>query len=678
MTIRHDRRAHHDRATRRTHRPGFERMEGRRLLSAADGGGPVVTSLIEMAGHGAAQIVIRFDGPLDAAKAENAANYGVALPGGPNHEFVTSSAGSIAVRSASYNDATHEVTLTLARPLAAGQYYRVWINGQPGSGLTGADGTLFDGDNDDTPGGDFYGLIAQGKTLGFTDQSGDRGTVQVRGGGVVELWRELDGNINQLTVAGAVAGQTVLTGSVRPARGSDGVVAIPSMQGLDGVINRLPSPPFVRVPPPPQPSPAPVVATSQNLPFSLQIEAVPMPSVPSIQSAVYAQSGGKWLLFGGRTNGLHNFNPSGLSNFPPTNQNNDIFVIDPATGQTWSMPWSETGLPASVTASLSSSNQEFYQKGNQLYTVGGYSFDSSMVFTTYDTLSSINVSGLIAAVMNHDNASSLVQQIHDPRFTVTGGEMQPIGGRTYLVFGQNFQGGYSFPPTGTQIYTDQVESFRILGNGHSLAITGYRAQRDPVDFRRRDYNLGAVVFPNGRQGLTAYGGVFTPDGNGYRHPIVIGPNGTAHVDLHYQQYFTQYSAARVPLFDARDRAMNTIFFGGISLYHYDFATGTLSTDTELPFVNDVTTFVQRADGSTQEYMMPSQLPGRYGTEAAFFLAPGVPHYSNGVVKLSQLKAPTTLGYIYGGIYSTAGDTTDPSTQTTASNQVFRVTLVPNP
>ena len=75
--------------------------------------------------------------------------------------------------------------------------------------------------------------------------------------------------------------------------------------------------------------------------------------------------------------------------------------------------------------------------------------------------------------------------------------------------------------------------------------------------------------------------------------------------------------------------------------------------------------------------MPSQLPGRYGAEAAFFATPGLPAYSNGVLKFNKLAATTTLGYIYGGVFSTVGDTMDPATQTTASNQVFQVTLVKN-
>src|SRR5205807_160541 len=100
------------------------------------------------------------------------------------------------------------------------------------------------------------------------------------------------------------------------------------------------------------------------------------------------------------------------------------------------------------------------------------------------------------------------------------------------------------------------------------------------------------------------------------------------------------------------------------------------SDPQMPFVNDVTSFVRRADGSAREYMMPTQLPGLFGTEAAFFASPGLPSYPNGVVKLDQLQGPTTLGYIYGGIFSKLPNTTNPRTQTTASNLVFKVTLVP--
>jgi hypothetical protein len=122
--------------------------------------------------------------------------------------------------------------------------------------------------------------------------------------------------------------------------------------------------------------------------------------------------------------------------------------------------------------------------------------------------------------------------------------------------------------------------------------------------------------------------------------------------------------------------MFTIFLGGISLYDYSFSTGQLTADTELPFVNDVTTLMQGANGVSQEFEMPSQLPGLYGAEASFFAAPGLPQYANGVIQLDGLSQATTLGYLFGGIHSTVPNTTDPASQTSATSALFRVVLVP--
>jgi hypothetical protein len=93
-------------------------------------------------------------------------------------------------------------------------------------------------------------------------------------------------------------------------------------------------------------------------------------------------------------------------------------------------------------------------------------------------------------------------------------------------------------------------------------------------------------------------------------------------------------------------------------------------------VNDITTYVRSANGSSQEYLMPARLPGLLGAEASFFTADGVPMTSSGVVRLAKLHGPTVVGYMYGGIESTVPNTTDPATQTTASSKVFAVIVTP--
>ena len=190
--------------------PLLEQMERRQLLSSADGNGPVVTAVTEAPGSNA--LVITFDGPLNLAPADDLANYQItkALA---NPELVTRSGAAVRISSASYSDTngSHQVTLTLKNSLKPGVFYRIFINGSPASmsvnpasnPLTDNNGVLFDGDNDDTPGGDFYGLFAIGKKVAFTDSSGTRVSLAVNGGGVLNLWRELDGDIDQLSVVGA-------------------------------------------------------------------------------------------------------------------------------------------------------------------------------------------------------------------------------------------------------------------------------------------------------------------------------------------------------------------------------------------------------------------------------------------------------------------------------------------
>jgi hypothetical protein len=117
--------------------------------------------------------------------------------------------------------------------------------------------------------------------------------------------------------------------------------------------------------------------------------------------------------------------------------------------------------------------------------------------------------------------------------------------------------------------------------------------------------------------------------------------------------------------------------GGISTD--DYSNGQLTeTAPGIPgpaWVDDVSSLVQRKNGSDQEYIMPP-LPGLYGAHSGFMANPVLPEYSNGVIRLNKLKLATALGYIYGGNYSTVTQTGNTVTQTDASNEVFQVRLTP--
>jgi hypothetical protein len=539
----------------------------------------------------------------------------------------------------------------------------------------------------------------------------------------LSAWRELDGDfnsgdltaqanltggrsVNQLIVTAGVTGSTTLSGSAVFAPGSDGVVVVPpTIPG--NFTNLLPS--YFQSSAPPATPPISVVASASNLPYTIQIQQVTLPNLPAVQSAVTAQDEvagspflGDWLVFGGRTNGLHTFNLT--DTFPPQNENETIYVINPTSGKVWSEAWSSTNVPAGELAPLYSTNQQSFQSGDTLYTVGGYGAadlggGTFAPYTTYNTLTALKVSGMIQAVVTRGNVAALcqIQQIHDPRLKVTGGEMEPLGNLVYLTVGQDFEGEYNPINLGfTQTYTDQIRAFQINYNGQvasSLSISSFQAQDDQVNFRRRDYNLGRVVLPGGQPALEIYGGVFTPGPlslttslSGFRNPILIRGIGATQV-LPYQQSFSQYSAPHIDLFDPSTGSMNTILLGGISLEDAEFATGQLTAPLEdfppllsgLPFVNDVTTLVQPAGGSTRELEMPNQFPGLFGSEARFFANPALARSANGVINLDPLllASSTTLGYVYGGVVSTVGLTSNPMTQTMATDAVFKITLVPN-
>lgn len=627
---------------------------------------------------------------------------------------------------------TSTVTLSFASPMEQGTFYRVFVNGSSNvgntvnPGLLDATNTPIDGDYDDTPSGDFYkvfGWTTAGTSLQYTDSNGVPVVLSLTGPGELEATRELSGDfdaatleqqteltagsIRQMSVVDGVLGQTFLNGSATFPKASTvfNVVVVPPItgQGID-FTSQLPAY-FKHVTPPlPAPPPNPIVATVSNLPYTISIEPYDIPSALGVQSAVTGLDQvagspfqGYWLAFGGRTSGRHLFKPDDPDNFIPSGQNLDIVVINPVTRQTWTKSWLDSNVPASLLPPLYSTNQQAIQVGDTLYTTGGYGFVNQdplppiVQYLTYDTLSALSVDGLIKAVVNNGDVAALsqIQQIHDLAFQVTGGALDVIGNRIYQIGGHDFQGNYKYNNP-TQTYADEIRSFVVNYNGQvpgSLSISDFQVQNDQVNFRRRDFNFGHIVQPsNGQTALELFGGVFQPGPQtdpfaaAYRNQIIIGGVGITTL-TQYQQFFNQYTVPNIGLYSSNTQSMYTLSFGGISLYGYDFATGQLTAPLAAtnppapayPFVNNVTTLVQKANGQSQEYMMPSTLPGLYGAEAAYFPNTALPQYANGVLQLDNLTEPTTLGYIYGGIFAP-----EPlgSLTSIATSAVFKVTLTP--
>jgi hypothetical protein len=431
----------------------------------------------------------------------------------------------------------------------------------------------------------------------------------------------------------------------------------------------------------------PAAAQTQTVPFTLSWEPVQIPGMPALQSFVRGTSGGRWLLVSGRRAGLHGFSAPPVNNFPPTEMNDSIYVVDPAAARVWSL--SVGFLPDSVADLLRVTNAQYAQNGNTLYLVGGYGMNSSTGrMMTFPTLMAIDLPTAVAAVAAGDTAGlhRAITFSHDWRLAVTGGEMQRLGNTYYLVFGQQFDGLYdpvdaNIGVTFTQRYTEQIARFTLTTSGGAPAIGQYYAPYTTTaanrPYHRRDLTSAPIVSPGGTPGLGIYGGVFAPGNDStYRQAVYVPSAGAAPKLDGYNQYMSQYTGAVLPAFSSRSNTMYTTFFGGISLHQVNRATtpNTLVRNDTVPFISAVTTLVRRADGSSFECVWGDSLPGLLGAEAALLPAPGVPDFENEVVRLDNVTAAIPVGYFFGGIRAQAPN----FGASTASSLVMRVTLSPQP
>lgn len=413
------------------------------------------------------------------------------------------------------------------------------------------------------------------------------------------------------------------------------------------------------------------VVIDGSLPYHIDLVryAVGLADMPTLHSFAKAQWDGKWLLIGGRTNGLHAFTQNGFVNFPPAFQNRDVWVVDPVNGESWSRSLADisSGLSLAEVDSLAVTNNQFYQDGDRLYLTGGYGLQTDFDYVTFDALTSINVPGLMNWVQGSDGtAADEIKQIHDPLFAVTGGAMLPIDGRTHLVFGQDFQGDYT--PFGNGVYTNQVRSFTIVETDDSLTVQDVSQSFPNENYRRRDLNVVPIVraAEDGslHEEIRAYSGVFTPAGGAWTVPVEINTQGEPSMldpgdDAAFKQAMNGYHSAKLGLYSEASDEMHSLLFGGISLNYYDATTQTLVQDDMLPFIDQSTSIVIDNLGNYTQYLLPTEFPEildeqsgnklLFGTNAEFMIADGIPTYPNGVIRMDEMTEPTTLGYILGGI-----------------------------
>lgn len=437
------------------------------------------------------------------------------------------------------------------------------------------------------------------------------------------------------------------------------------------------------------------VLVNATVPFKVTIELTDYQIPGGIHSGAVGQEGSKYLFIAGRTNGLHGFSNSG--DFPPSQQNRTVFVVDTCQKTVCfrSLDDKLSGLNQAQIDTLSAVSPQSYQLGNTLYITGGYGIDSATdTFSTKDTLTAINVSGLIHWV-THPNcssrASNYIRQISNPVFQVTGGAMVQFGDcPTLLIFGQNFIGNYTTSSNG--IYTRQVRKFDIIDDGTCLTVRGISATNPDPNFRRRDLNIIPIIQTDSCKKTPAYvalSGVFTLDTGIWTVPVEITTDGTPTMadptlESTFKQAMNNYNSAHVEIL-AKNGDMYSILFGGLTFGFFE--NGQFMTDTGIPFTNQITTIRRNKKGKYQQILLPVEYPTilstqsnpgnrlRFGAGAKFVIEPNLPIFSNNVLDLADIKKSTVIGHIVGGIQSTVANTSVIS-DSAASPHIFKVTLTP--
>lgn len=411
--------------------------------------------------------------------------------------------------------------------------------------------------------------------------------------------------------------------------------------------------------------------------YTLELEDVTVPNLPGLHSYAYAQHNDKWLVIGGRRDGLHARQP--FNAFPQAQNNTDIYVIDATGQQFWTA--SLTSLPTAIKEQLQATNMNFCQDADTLYIAGGYAFSTTENdHITFPNLTSVSVSSLINNIVNGSAITSDFKQITDTVFAVTGGHMAKLGDTFYLVGGHRFDRRYNpmGNPTYTQTYTNKIKKFTLNNSGNQLSYANLTAITDPVHLRRRDYNLLPQIFPNGDEGFTISSGVFQLGADlPFLYPVDITATGYTPVTT-FNQYLCNYHSAFACLYDNSANEMHTLFFGGMSRYYYQ--NGTLIEDDQVPFVKTISLLTRIADGALHEYQLPLEMPGLEGASAEFIINENLPHYESDILKLSEIQQDTILiGHILGGIQSTSLNpfSNNQTNTTSASATIYAVKLIRN-
>lgn len=409
--------------------------------------------------------------------------------------------------------------------------------------------------------------------------------------------------------------------------------------------------------------------------YTIDLQPVEITNLQGLHSYAFGQADGKWLIVGGRTDGLHPRQP--FASFPVSHNNTYLYVIDVTTKAFWSAPLSS--LATGLQEQLQATNMNFYQDEDTLYIIGGYAFSATANdHITFPYLTAIEVSAVIDAVIAGSSVVPYFKQVSDPAFAITGGQLGKLGNTYYLVGGHQFDGRYN--PMGhntySQTYSEQIRKFAFDNSGPTLSFNHLANVTDAVHLHRRDYNLMPQVFTDGSLGYMISSGVFqTTSDLPFLYPVIVTEDGIL-AETGFNQYLSNYHSASTSLYDSVSNTMHHLFFGGMSQYYHN--GDSLVKDDRVPFVKTISRVTRSATGVFQEFQEPTSMPELQGASAEFIPNKTLPHYSNEAIKLSAITDDTTLlGHIFGGIYSNSLNpfSVNQTNQTSADNTVYAVRLI---
>ncbi|MCW3083855.1 MAG: hypothetical protein JWP12_1221 [Bacteroidetes bacterium] len=435
--------------------------------------------------------------------------------------------------------------------------------------------------------------------------------------------------------------------------------------------------------------------TKPEFTFTVTADANPnYAKLPPLQSFIFENYKGNWLMFSGRTNGFHNFSEPG-QDFPKLMANQFIFVFNPTSGQLDSIAIpSYGGDTANV---FLSTNLAHTAKDGYLYACGGYGVLSGgdSARTTYSYFMKMQMDSAIAAVQSH-NASSAARFKksiiwgQSPMVCSTGGELYLLPDNNfYMCVGHKFTGSY-IDSTAVQQYVDKINVFSVSVANNSLVLTS--SANGPItdglpdsttQFRRRDLVVAPNVLANGTDiGLAIYGGVFTyggvgspfnTGGNPFPHPIYMDYHQAPYYKVDpYSQPTNIYSTAFLSMYDSGSQSMITSLFGGLGDSVQNFNAANWSKTIS----SNIRCFANNKDTTTTYANVGGGLPAYIGSESIFIPDASVTYYQNygdyKIIDYSSLTNGQTVGRIYGGIVCTTLPIGNNNAITSASNVVYKV------